>query len=397
MIIISSKSHLTVFSLCLRPRIFSAAAGFERGGVHVNRLSYALLVFVMSALFLNGCAGASVQDAGRGESIKVLVLSGVKELSISGKNDTLRIKWDGSGSVLVNGSQTSLPAVYRPSDEFINLNGRPYRGVLTVEAGKDYLIVVNELPLEAYIAGIINNEVSSKWPKSAVMAQAVVARTYAVHQKKLRADAVYHIEGTTMGQVYSGASSEDAAAASAVSATEGQILTFNGEPALTVYHSNAGGMTEDSALVWSSSYPYLISVESPYDKSAPKYTWEYTLTAAAFKTALNKAGYRLDEPVSVVTSLSPSGRAKTVVIKDTQGGSAAMSGEDLRKTLGYGNLKSTIFKAQQSADVFVFTGRGSGHGVGLSQWGAKGMADAGYSYKEILRHYYPGAELVKVD
>lgn len=365
-------------------------------GRHIKFLP--LPILILFALILTGCAGTSVRDAGQSETIKVLVLSGVKELSISGRHDTLHIERDGSDSIRVNGSQTSLPAVYRSSGEFINLNGRPYRGFLTIEGGKDSLMVVNELPLEAYIAGIINNEISSKWPKSVVMAQAVVARTYAVYQKKRRASGVYHIEGTTMGQVYTGASAEDVAAISAVSATEGEILAYNGEPALTVYHSNAGGMTEDSASVWTSAYPYLTSVESPYDKAAPRYTWEYTLTAAAFKAALNKAGYRLGEPVSVVSlSVSPSGRAKSVIIKDAQGSSVVMSGEDLRKTLGYGNIKSAIFKAEQGADAIIFTGRGSGHGVGLSQWGAKGMADAGYSYKEILLHYYPGAKLVKRD
>lgn len=351
------------------------------------------------AVILAGCAGTATDVRGldSGRPIKVLVLNGVTELTISGRHDTLRIERSGSGSVRVNGSQTSLPVVYRPSEEFINLNDRPYRGALTVEEGRGGLMVVNELPLEAYIAGIINNEISSKWPKQAVMAQAVIARTYAMYMKK-RATGVYDIEGTVMGQVYTGAAAEDAAATVAVSATEGQILAYDGHPVLAVYHSNAGGMTEDSDSVWSSAYPYLRSVASPYDASAPRYAWEYTISSAAFKAALDKAGYSLDEPVSAAGQLlTPAGRAKTVIIRDGTGASVVMSGEDLRKTLGYGNIKSTIFKAERGPDVFVFTGRGNGHGVGLSQWGAKGMADAGYSYKEILRHYYPGAELVKAD
>lgn len=379
-------------------RLSCAATGpHDRSGFAAS-LCRNLALAVILAGIISGCAGTSVKDMESGESIKVLVLNGAKELSISGKRDILHIEMAGNGGITVNGRQAALPAVYRASDEFINLNGRPYRGVLTIEASKDSLMVVNEVPLEAYIVGIINNEISSKWPKSAVMAQAVVARTYAVYQKKKRTSGAYHIEGTTMGQVYSGSSGEDAEAISAVSATEGQILVYDGEPALTVYHSNAGGMTEDSAAVWSSAYPYLSSVASPYDASAPRYAWEYVITAAAFKAALNKAGYGLDEPVSVVPSeLSPSGRAKTVIIKDGRGSSAAMSGEDFRKTLGYTNIKSTIFKVENGSDGFIFTGRGNGHGVGLSQWGAKGMADAGYSYKEILNHYYPGAKLVKRD
>ncbi|MBI5885352.1 MAG: SpoIID/LytB domain-containing protein [Deltaproteobacteria bacterium] len=354
-------------------------------------------VFIL-AVMLAGCAGTTTDVRGLegGRPIKVLVLNGASELTISGRRDTLRIERSGSG-ISVNGRQTSLPVVYRPSEELINLNNRPYRGALIVDEGKGGLMVVNELPLEAYIAGIINNEVSSKWPRQAVMAQAVIARTYALYMKK-RATGAYDIEGTTMGQVYTGTAAEDAAATAAVSATEGLILAYDGKPALTVYHSNAGGMTEDSDAVWSSAYPYLRSVASPYDASAPRYAWDYAVSAAVFKAALDRAGYRLEEPVSVAAqSVTPSGRAKSVIIKDAQGGSVVISGEDLRKLLGYANIKSTIFKAERSSGDFVFTGRGNGHGVGLSQWGAKGMADAGYSYEDILRHYYPGAELVKAD
>jgi len=363
-----------------------------------NRSIIHLLVVLAFVAVLAGCAGTTtdVRGLSNGRPIKVLVLNNAGSLTIAGKHDTLRIERDGSG-IRVNGSWTSLPAVYRPSDEFINLNGRPYRGTLTVEEGRGGLMVVNELPLEAYIAGIINNEVSSKWPRQAVMAQAVIARTYALYTKK-RATGAYDIEGTVMGQVYTGTRAEDAAATEAVSATEGQILVYDGKPALTVYHSNAGGMTEDSDAVWSSAYPYLRSVASPYDSSAPRYAWEYVISTDELKAALERAGHRLGEPVSVeAQSVTASGRAQSVVIRDNRGGAVAMTGEALRKTLGYGNIKSTIFKAERTASGFVFTGRGNGHGVGLSQWGAKGMADAGYTYQEILRHYYPGAELVRVD
>lgn len=352
---------------------------------------------VLCVIAAAGCAVAPSTRTTDGEPIKVRVMDGVKELTISGPSDTLRIEWVGGGRITVNGSEVSVPAAYAPKGEFIYLNGRPYRGQLTVAGDKDFLMVIDEIPLETYIAGIINNEISSKWPKDAVKAQAVVARTYAAYQMKKRGNAAYHIDASTMGQVYKGAAAEDAAANDAVRATAGEILVYNDAPALTVYHSNAGGMTEDSAAVWGSAYPYLRSVDSPYDEAAPKYSWEFVVTAASFMDALRKGGYRLGEPAAVtLQDVTASGRARSLVISDGQGGAVAMSGEVLRKTLGYENIRSTIFEVARGADAFIFRGRGNGHGVGLSQWGAKGMAAAGYSYKEILRHYYPGAELVKI-
>ncbi|MBI5562865.1 MAG: SpoIID/LytB domain-containing protein [Deltaproteobacteria bacterium] len=355
-------------------------------------------VFIAAlVLALSGCAASTVARPSGAESIRVLVMDGAKGLTISGVNDKLRIEWVGRGRAKVNGAEVALPAVYRPRGEFLNINGKPYRGTLTVGQGRDGIMVVNELEVEAYVAGIINNEISSRWPKDAIRAQAVVARTYAVYQKKKRGAEPYHVEATTMGQVYNGAGAEDAPAVSAVRDTAGEMLFYGDEPALTVYHSNAGGMTEDAVEVWGSGYPYLRPVKSPYDEAAPKYAWEFKVSPESLRASLRAAGYnRLAEPTEVaVSGVTASGRVKAVAIKDANGNAAVMSGEELRRALGYGNIKSAIFKAGRDGGAFVFNGRGSGHGVGLSQWGAKGMAGDGYSYKEILNHYYPGTELVK--
>ncbi len=351
-----------------------------------------ILVFLCAS----GCIRVPSGQAGYGDKIRVLVLNGISSLNIKNGTDTLKIRKEVPGTVLVNGREKSLPLRFYPDKEFIYLNGRPYRGAIEVLDGKKGLLVVNELFLELYLIGIINNEISSKWPKEVIKSQAVIARTYAVYQKKRRLKDPYNIEGSVMGQVYNGVTTEDSSAARAVKETAGEILTYGGEPALTVYHSNAGGMTDSSKDIWSHYYPYLNAVKSPYDASAPGFNWEFTLASGSLKDILSSSGYNIERPEAIyLEDVTASGRVKTLIIKDSNNRTLRLSGEDLRKIIGYSTLKSAIFGVSKNRDLFTFKGRGSGHGVGLSQWGAKGMAENGYSYREILSHYYPGTTLDK--
>lgn len=352
-----------------------------------------LVVIVVLCL----CSCVRVVQGQAGDSIKVRVLKGAKELSIKGSDrGSLEIKRAGHGRVTVNGREKGLPMRLKSSDDRIYLNGKPFRGALEVIDAKDGLMVVNDIAIEAYLVGIINNEISSRWADDVIKTQAVVARTYALHQKMLRSKAAFHLEGTVMGQVYTGSEAEDVSSMKAVTETAGEILSYGGGPALTVYHSNAGGVTEASINIWKRDYPYLVSVKSPYDESAPRFQWEFQLPGASFGALLVSAGYPIAEPESVeIGDTTGSGRVRDVLVADASGRSVTIAGEDLRRIIGYSTLRSTIFEVKKESGVFVFSGRGSGHGVGLSQWGAKGMADNGYSYKEILKHYYPGTDLVK--
>ncbi|MBI5237162.1 MAG: SpoIID/LytB domain-containing protein [Deltaproteobacteria bacterium] len=355
------------------------------------------LLIYMIVFCMSGCVIVPGQ-AEHGEKIRVLVLKGSKEFDVSGSREgALHIRKDPYGAVKVNGTTEGLPLRLHPEGEFIYLNGKPYRGTIEVEDGQEGLIAVNELLLESYLVSIINNEISSKWPHDVLKAQAVVARTYAVYQRNRRQNSPYHIEGSVMGQVYSGVDTEDSAALTAVRDTAGEILTYSGEPALTVYHSNAGGMTDSAKDIWAHYYPYLLAVKSPYDETAPRFYWEFTLSAGSLKEALERSGYHTGEPEAVYTTeITPAGRVKSVIIKDKGSRKLRLTGEDLRKAVGYSNLRSTMFEVNKSGDTFIFRGKGSGHGVGLSQWGAKGMAEKGYTYSEILMYYYPGTKLVKV-
>jgi len=343
-----------------------------------------------------------------GSKVRVLVLQGVKALAIEGasgrEKGALTLERSlGGAEALVNGRTQKLPLFFTPRrgrGEFIYVNKRPYRGRLGIYAdGGARLFVVNELDIEDYLAGIINYEISSAWPEDVVKAQAVAARTYVLYRMERAPKGPYDIEGTTTGQVYKGASAEDEAATKAVKMCHGEVLFFHGKPALTVYHSNGGGRTDAAGDIWKGDeyYPYLRSVVSPYDKVSPRYRWDFAIPASILGRLLRAEGFSLGMPRSLQSKdITPGGRVKTMRLTDGRGKTIVIGGEELRRLLGYSIIRSALFTVRRERGLFIFTGRGSGHGVGMSQWGARGMAEAGYSYKEILRHYYPGTRLKKL-
>ena len=359
-------------------------------------------IALIAVIILGGCAAASrvgANDADNGSAVRVLVIKEQKILTISGvkKQGRVIVKRSGSGEVTLNSEPVRLPLRFVPAKDFVTVNKKPYRGVLEVHEDRTGLMVVNEIPLESYIVGIINNEVSSKWHIEALKAQAVISRTYALYQKEKRQGGVYELTNTHMDQVYSGADREDRASFKAVRSTKGQVLMYGNAMALTVFHSNAGGRTEASENVWSAAYPYLKSLKSKHDKGAPNYRWEISLSAEKVKKFLNNAGHSIGRPVRIsVRKRTRTKRIKLLTIRDKKGVTIELTGEEMRKAIGYAKLKSTMFNVKKKRDGFTFKGMGSGHGVGLSQWGAKGMAEKGNSYKKILKHYYPGTKLKRM-
>lgn len=275
----------------------------------------------------------------------------------------------------------------------VTVNGKPYRGMAEASAGERGVLVINELPLEEYLVGLINCEVSSAWPMEAVKAQAVIARTYALHRKNLRMKASYHLESSVLDQVYSGSLAEDSRARRAVSETSGQVLTYNGAIIQAFYHSNCGGKTEASENVWGVSLPYLRGVTCEYCLASPSSVWSQELELRGIEEKMRVAGFR----VAAVSDIRPGpldsrGRLRNVVVVSSRG-ELSLTGDQFRKAIGYGVIKSTNFCVKVKDGVVRFNGLGNGHGVGLCQWGAKQRALAGFSYTEILSYYYPGTVL----
>lgn len=275
----------------------------------------------------------------------------------------------------------------------VTVNGKPYRGMAEASLNERGVLIVNELPLEEYLVGLINCEVSSAWPMDAVKAQAVIARTYALYRKKLRMNALYHLESSVLDQVYDGSLIEDSRARRAVSETDGEVLTYNGAIIQAFYHSNCGGKTEASENVWGVSLPYLRGVTCEYCLANPSSVWSQDLELVGIEEKVRAAGFK----VATVSDIRPGpldsrGRLRSVLIVSSRG-DLTLTGDQFRKTIGYGVIKSTNFTVKVRDGVAHFTGLGNGHGVGLCQWGAKQRAVAGFSYTEILSYYYPGTVL----
>jgi stage II sporulation protein D len=261
---------------------------------------------------------------------------------------------------------------------------------------KPEILVVHPLDLETYVAGIVSSELPGGWPLEAYKAQAVAARTFAVWQKYRRLDLPYHMESSVLDQVYGGAQREHPLAQQAARETRGMVLTSRRHLAQAYFHASCGDRTESAKEGWGSPLPYLPGSKCGYCKAANRYAW----TAKIARTDVDKAFKTLiGEPISSIeiTEKTKTGRAKTVVVRG-KARSRTITGADLRRLLGYNQLWSTWIDAISfSGKDLVVTGKGSGHGVGMCQWGARGMALAGKTYVEILATYYPGARLLRLD
>jgi len=281
------------------------------------------------------------------------------------------------------------------SAALVKINGKAYRGTAEVHPGEKGLLVVNELQLEDYLAGLINSEISSAWPIESVKAQAVIARTYALNRKQARKQALYHLESTVMDQVYEGSRIEDSRATRAVAETAGEVLTFGNAIIQAFYHSNCGGKTEASENVWGAALPYMKGVDCKYCLSTPSSSWNLKISLREVEDRLRSAGFKIADIVDMKAgNVNSRGRLSNIAVI-SQRGTLMIPGDQFRKAIGYGVVKSTNLTIKITNGEVELNGSGNGHGVGLCQWGAKQRALDGFDYLEILSYYYPGTVLKK--
>ncbi|MFZ4858744.1 MAG: SpoIID/LytB domain-containing protein [Desulfuromonadaceae bacterium] len=342
------------------------------------------------------------------ETIRIAIVKSAAEVTVAG--DGILVTNEGGEPLVM-----SLPVTVKPlkdgllaggklhrrlsfsASSAVYVNNKPYRGLAELSVADKGILVVNQLPLEEYLVGLINCEISSAWPIDAVKAQAIIARTYAVNRKNSREAAPYHLESSVIDQVYDGCLIEDSRARRAVLDTSGEVLTFGGAVIQAFYHSSCGGRTEDSENAWGVSLPYLKGVGCLYCLTSPSGTaWEYKLSLKDLEERLRLGGYKVSGLYDVKPGLPNSrGRLKSVSLLGSKG-SGSITGEQFRKAVGYGFIKSTRFTLKNSRNEISFSGSGNGHGVGLCQWGAKQRALDGFSSGEILSYYYPGTVLKKL-
>jgi stage II sporulation protein D len=258
---------------------------------------------------------------------------------------------------------------------------------------------IENVPLEEYVVGVLAMEMPADFELEALKAQALAARTYVVRQmlseQKLKVPNGADVSDTVSHQVYK--NNEELKAQwkgdydwkiekirQAVKETQGQIITFNGEPIDAVFYSTSNGYTEDSENVWKNAVPYLKSVESPWDVNTEKFHSQVNMPVSEFE---NKLGIKLGNgnDVGKITSRTKSNRVASVEV-----GGKTFTGVQVRDALG---LRSSDFSWERKGSHIVIQTKGYGHGVGMSQFGADGMAKEGKSYKDIVTHYYQGVEI----
>jgi stage II sporulation protein D len=341
------------------------------------------------------------------------------------------------------------PLRYSATDGLLTYNGRAFRGTFElVPDDEGDMIIVNQVDTASYLASVVGSEEPSTWMPEALAAQAIAARTYlATH---LRRHTSYDLEGDVRDQEYSGLAGEAASTVRAVERTTGMIATYRGAPIEALYSANAGGHTEDSENVFPNALPYLRAVPSPTDDVALSSSWGHTswqwkteFTGPQLRSYLGARGIDVGNVQRIdITRATGTGRVMTARIVGENG--TRDIGKDTSRY--YFGLRSTMFtvavRPEETEIVnisdadrirqlellgatvvrtffnrvrdpdrgrirvtgrtyslpprFVFTGRGFGHGVGMSQWGAQGMALAGRSAEEILLHYYRGIAITNV-
>ncbi len=301
-----------------------------------------------------------------------------KKTSTSNSANVSEIKKESSNSNIVNSGQTNS------NTQVIN-QGQTIK--LKLNTGETINIA-----LEDYVIGVVGSEMPALFNSEALKAQSVAARTYALKKTSMGAT----LTATTSDQVYK---TNDQLKAmwgnsygtyynkvkNAVLATKGEVMTYNGNYIDALYFSTSNGRTEDPIYVWSYTQPYLKSVDSKWDIGTTFFNATKTISKSEISS---KLGVNLTSISEItINSLTTGGRVNSVTIAGKE-----FTGVQIRTLLG---LRSADFTVSESGNNIVFTTKGWGHGVGMSQYGANGMANAGYSYSQILKHYYTGISIVK--
>jgi len=275
---------------------------------------------------------------------------------------------------------------------------RRYSGSIKIYVTGNELCIINIAPIKDYLAGVLAAEMPQA-DFAALQAQAVVARTYMIKNWRRHQKDNYQFCDLTHCQVYKGNENCTDQIKQAITNTTDEILVYHHQPIEAYYSSTCGGSTADDNDVWANQkdQPYLTSLDdSNFCNNSPHYRWRAKISADSLHQIWQR---RLGAPINSIT-ISKKGADGRVRELALMGHSLHLiTGEDFRavtcRVLGWNTLKSTAFDLRIEKNVYLFTGRGLGHGLGLCQYGAVEMARRGYSYRKILRHYFPGTEIRK--
>ncbi|MBQ7668691.1 MAG: SpoIID/LytB domain-containing protein [Clostridia bacterium] len=391
----------------------------------------------VSTFKIYAASGLTISEIGK--------MTGTITVSKSGSNKLTFDSGSNSKTCVVDSDGITIKTV--SDDEYISYNGTQYRGDLVLYrlSGSD-ITVVNVVGLESYLYGVVPREMSTGHPIEALKAQAVAARTYAIMSANKYKRWNFDVTNTTSDQVYGGKSVEKEDTTKAVKETKGEVVTYDGKIVSTPFFSTSNGYTENSENVWNMASPHLVAVEDKYQPdNAPYLNWKVTYTKEEIEELLK--GKNIGSLVALnILETSPSGSVVKLEFEGTDGkyviekertrtffslrsqyyeieGSGAvtvlgandktlaqslsnlsyvkgsktkkLSSTKLSEIFVQGAKSAKKYLFSSSADEYVFNGSGWGHGVGMSQNGAIGMAKEGFDYDEILKWYYTDIEIEK--
>lgn len=354
---------------------------------------------------------------------------------------------DDSNNIVISYSNDNPIYYNNQVQNIVNVDGKNYRGLISAVYSNGKVYALNKLNMEEYLYGVLPSEVYVTWPKEAIKAQAVVARTYMAYKMNENRNLEFDVVNGITNQVYKGYDFEHSATTEAINETLGEIILYDNEPIMAVYHSNSGGQTESSQNIWSSKLPYLQGREDKYSLNQNRSTWTYSISKGDL-TNLLSSNYNIGDVKNIkIIERSENNRVLKLQVEGTLD-SIILEKETVRKIIGYDKIKSIWYdfgalfdlsikndtgissykntsidlsvisedgikntngneiyilsengkykkstNAVQVGDNIQINGRGFGHGVGMSQWGAKAMADQNFSYIEICKYYYNDVEI----
>ena len=334
-----------------------------------------------------------------GESLKVKSKSNLKVVTSDEQvinntnNKEINIKFDGK-NINLNGKNFNLNnfpqngafLISSDSPIYVDKIKRNYGGAISFRVNNKKLDIVNRVDMDEYLKGVLPKEMSPSFPMESLKAQALCSRSFAINNYNKFIKNGYNLDDTTRSQVYYGKDVEEKTTNKAVEETIGQVIKYDGKVAETIFCASSGGYTVASSEAWGgNSVPYLISKEDPYSV----HPWKYELKNSDLKK-LN-----LSDVFSVSLDYNNSNRVNNLTFS-TSKGDVKIKATDFRKKIGNTIIKSTLFDVNVIGNKVFVSGKGYGHGVGMSQYGAVEMAKKGSNYKDIIEFYFPGTNIEKI-
>ena len=386
------------------------------------------IFFAVSLLFQASAYGAELKETSLSlpenpkdyALVKIMLAEKIKRATV--ETDSPYQIADSKGKVILNGARfvsskikpaasgIQIGAQTYPADLLtllaeqgaIKLDGHSYRHALEFLRGPGgTLILINKIPMEDYLKGVLPKETSSLWPLEALKAQAVAARTFALFKAIENRGEPYVLSKGVLSQVYGGKTAENSITNRAVDMTEGQILVYQGKIFPAYFHSTCGGATTHAEHVWNvKPHPALRGVNCTFCHTSKNYRWKTEFSRGQIERSLRKNGFPGKSGIEDIqpADLDATGRSRNFKIIFHSGEKLKVQANDFRLWLDPLKFKSTwIYLIERQGGKFIFHGKGWGHGVGLCQYGMKALSELGYNYSDILKYYYPGAEIINLN